>query len=97
MDATPGVPTDYKDKDLDSHLQNKNLQHGRYGLGAKDVIYDRHVAPRDDPGYIWLGALVMAIGGFLAATDRRYRSKVPAAVQDTAGSPPDPQPKLGAA
>src|SRR3989454_7176615 len=56
MDATPGVPTDYKDKDLDSHLQNKNLQHGRYGLGAKDVIYDRHVGPRDDPGYIWLGA-----------------------------------------
>jgi hypothetical protein len=39
----------------------------------------------------------MAIGGFLAATDRRYRSKVPAAVQDTAGPPPDPQPKLGAA
>src|SRR5438034_10999066 len=28
MDATPGVPTDYKDKDLDAHLQNKNLQHG---------------------------------------------------------------------
>jgi len=55
-DPTPGVPTDYKDRDLDSHLQNKNLQHGRYGLGAKDVIYDRHVAPRDDPGYIWLGA-----------------------------------------
>jgi hypothetical protein len=25
-------------------------------LGAKDVIYDRHVGPRDDPGYIWLGA-----------------------------------------
>jgi cytochrome c-type biogenesis protein CcmF len=47
--------------------------------------------------YIWLGALVMAIGGFLAATDRRYRSRVPAPVQDTAGSPPDPQPKLGAA
>ena len=23
--------------------------------------------------YIWLGALVMAIGGFVAATDRRYR------------------------
>src|SRR2546425_3281295 len=55
-DPTPGVPTDYKDRDLDSHLQNKNLQHGRYGLGAKDVIYDRHVSPRDDPGYIWLGA-----------------------------------------
>jgi len=56
MDATPGVPTDYKDKDLDAHLQNKNLTHGRYGTGAKDVIYDRHIAPRDDPGYIWLGA-----------------------------------------
>ena len=55
-DPTPGVPFDYKDKDLDAHLQNKNLQHGRYGLGAKDVIYDRHLAPRDDPGYIWLGA-----------------------------------------
>ena|SRR2546422_4080823 len=25
MDGTPGVPTDYKDKDLDAHLQNKNL------------------------------------------------------------------------
>src|ERR1700685_2748532 len=33
MDPTPGVPTDYKDKDMDSHLQNKNLQPGRYGLG----------------------------------------------------------------
>src|SRR3989449_11597060 len=56
MDATPGVPTDYKDKDLDAHLQNKNLTMVRYGAGAKDVIYDRHIAPRDDPGYIWLGA-----------------------------------------
>jgi len=32
--------------------------------------------------YIWLGALVMAIGGFIAATDRRYRTKVPAPAQD---------------
>jgi len=23
--------------------------------------------------WLWLGALLMAIGGFLAATDRRYR------------------------
>jgi cytochrome c-type biogenesis protein CcmF len=46
--------------------------------------------------YIWLGALVMAIGGFLAATDRRYRSKIPVPAQDLA-SPPDPEPKLGAA
>ena len=26
--------------------------------------------------WIWLGCLTMALGGFLAATDRRYRSKV---------------------
>jgi cytochrome c-type biogenesis protein CcmF len=32
--------------------------------------------------YIWLGALIMAVGGFVAATDRRYRSKVPAAAAD---------------
>jgi cytochrome c-type biogenesis protein CcmF len=38
--------------------------------------------------YIWLGALVMAIGGFLAATDRRYRVKVPAASLDPIGAPP---------
>jgi cytochrome c-type biogenesis protein CcmF len=24
-------------------------------------------------GFIWIGALVMAIGGFIATTDRRYR------------------------
>jgi cytochrome c-type biogenesis protein CcmF len=47
--------------------------------------------------YIWLGALVMAIGGFLAATDRRYRSKVSAPARDEAASPPNPEPKLGAA
>jgi cytochrome c-type biogenesis protein CcmF len=47
--------------------------------------------------YIWLGALVMAIGGFLAATDRRYRSKLAAPVKDEVASPPDPEPKLGAA
>ncbi len=47
--------------------------------------------------YIWLGALVMALGGFIAATDRRYRNKVPAAARDVATSPPDPEPKLGAA
>ncbi len=47
--------------------------------------------------YIWLGALVMALGGFIAATDRRNRNKVPAAVPDAVPSPPDPEPKLGAA
>jgi cytochrome c-type biogenesis protein CcmF len=44
--------------------------------------------------YIWLGALVMALGGFIAATDRRYRSRVPAPVRDTVASPPNPEPKL---
>jgi cytochrome c-type biogenesis protein CcmF len=47
--------------------------------------------------YIGLGALVMALGGFIAATDRRYRNKVPAAARDAVTSPPDPEPKLGAA
>ena len=55
-DATPGVPTDYHDRDLNSHLQNANLQHGWYGKGAKDVQYVRHLGPKDDPGYIWLGS-----------------------------------------
>jgi cytochrome c-type biogenesis protein CcmF len=41
--------------------------------------------------YIWLGALVMAIGGFVAATDRRYRVKAPAASKDAlTAAPPDP-------
>ena len=56
MDPTPGQPVDYKDTNLDAHLQNKNLTMVRYGIGAKDVIYDRHISPKDDPGYIWLGA-----------------------------------------
>jgi cytochrome c-type biogenesis protein CcmF len=47
--------------------------------------------------YIWLGALVMAIGGFVAATDRRYRLKVPAASLDPVGAPPDAAPKPGIA
>jgi cytochrome c-type biogenesis protein CcmF len=47
--------------------------------------------------YIWLGALIMALGGFIAATDRRYRNKVPAPARDVVPSPPNPEPKLGAA
>jgi cytochrome c-type biogenesis protein CcmF len=47
--------------------------------------------------YIWLGALVMAVGGFLAATDRRYRSKVPVGARDSVAAPPQPKPTLGAA
>jgi len=47
--------------------------------------------------FIWLGALVMALGGFIAATDRRYRLKVPASARQATTTPPDPEPKLGAA
>jgi len=46
--------------------------------------------------YIWLGALVMALGGFIAATDRRYRLKQPAAAKAVAG-PPRAEPKAGIA
>jgi cytochrome c-type biogenesis protein CcmF len=45
--------------------------------------------------YIWLGAIVMALGGLLAATDRRYRMKVPAQAVAAAQSPPKPRTQLG--
>jgi cytochrome c-type biogenesis protein CcmF len=45
--------------------------------------------------YIWLGAIVMALGGLLAATDRRYRMKVPAQAAAAAQSPPKPRRQLG--
>jgi cytochrome c-type biogenesis protein CcmF len=47
--------------------------------------------------YIWLGALVMAIGGFAAATDRRYRIKAAVTSSDAAAAPPGAQPKAGVA
>ena len=47
--------------------------------------------------YIWLGALVMAIGGFVAATDRRYRVRVPVTEATTAAAPPDRSPTPGIA
>ena len=40
--------------------------------------------------YVWMGALVMAIGGAIAASDRRYRSKVKSEAVQTIGAPPDP-------
>jgi cytochrome c-type biogenesis protein CcmF len=46
--------------------------------------------------YIWLGAIVMALGGLIAATDRRYRVKVPVAAQGMV-SPPNPRAELGSA
>jgi cytochrome c-type biogenesis protein CcmF len=45
--------------------------------------------------YIWLGAIVMALGGLLAATDRRYRIKVPAEAAASAQAPPKPRAELG--
>jgi cytochrome c-type biogenesis protein CcmF len=47
--------------------------------------------------YIWLGALVMAIGGFIAATDRRYRVKAPVTSPAGVAAPPNPQPRVGLA
>jgi len=47
--------------------------------------------------YIWLGALVMAVGGLVAATDRRYRIKVPVTSPDAVAVPPGPEPRPGIA
>jgi len=38
--------------------------------------------------WIWLGAVIMAIGGLLAATDRRYRLAVRQAARIPKGSAP---------
>jgi len=35
--------------------------------------------------WIWLGALMMGFGGFLAAADKRYRMKVKTRVRDALG------------
>jgi cytochrome c-type biogenesis protein CcmF len=42
--------------------------------------------------YIWLGAFVMAVGGLVAATDRRYRLRVKATSPDGAAAPPGAEP-----
>jgi cytochrome c-type biogenesis protein CcmF len=47
--------------------------------------------------YIWLGALVMAVGGVVAATDRRYRLRAQVASADAVAAPPGPEPRLFAA
>jgi hypothetical protein len=39
----------------------------------------------------------MAIGGLIAATDRRYRVKVPALSPAAVSAPPNPQVDLGSA
>ncbi len=47
--------------------------------------------------YIWLGAFVMAVGGLVAATDRRYRLRVKSTSPDTVAAPPGPEPRLRSA
>jgi cytochrome c-type biogenesis protein CcmF len=39
--------------------------------------------------YIWLGAIIMAVGGIVAATDRRYRSRVRATSTDPVPGAPE--------
>jgi cytochrome c-type biogenesis protein CcmF len=46
--------------------------------------------------YIWLGAIIMAFGGLLAATDRRYRVKVAAEAPEKS-APPNVEPQPGSA
>ena len=46
--------------------------------------------------YVWLGALLMALGGAVCASDRRYRVKVPAAEEVRAARSPGPDPKPSA-
>ena len=47
--------------------------------------------------YIWLGAMVMALGGFVAATDRRYRARVADRGPRRARLAARAQPRLGEA
>jgi cytochrome c-type biogenesis protein CcmF len=47
--------------------------------------------------YIWLGAFVMALGGVIAATDRRYRLRVKAVSAEGVAAPPGPGPRLRSA
>jgi cytochrome c-type biogenesis protein CcmF len=52
------------------------------GEGAWSVR--AHVKPF--VGWIWAGALLMALGGLLAAADRRYRARAPVAAAGFAGA-----------
>jgi cytochrome c-type biogenesis protein CcmF len=47
--------------------------------------------------YVWLGALIMALGGVVAASDRRYRIRAKAASSASVAAPPRPEPGLGPA
>jgi cytochrome c-type biogenesis protein CcmF len=45
--------------------------------------------------YIWLGAIIMALGGLLAATDRRYRVKATADAAQPSKTPRAGRAELG--
>ncbi len=45
--------------------------------------------------YIWIGALIMAIGGVVAGTDRRYRMRAPQEASTAGAAPAPPEPALG--
>jgi cytochrome c-type biogenesis protein CcmF len=42
--------------------------------------------------YVWLGAVLMALGGLLSTVDRRYRKRVPVAQTQAVTGPPQNQP-----
>ena len=46
--------------------------------------------------YVWLGALLMAVGGGVCASDRRYRVKAAATAEDRVARAPGPDPKPSA-
>jgi cytochrome c-type biogenesis protein CcmF len=56
----------------------ENLGEGRWSIRAQ-------LRPLID--YVWLAAAIMALGGGLAASDRRYRSKSPATESETVAAP----------
>jgi cytochrome c-type biogenesis protein CcmF len=47
--------------------------------------------------YIWLGAIIMALGGIVAASDRRYRMRAKAAASSDPVAAPVPKPSFGSA
>ena len=59
------------------------------GIPLGDGAWSMRIQYKPLVRYIWLGALVMAIGGFIAATDRRYRIR--GAGAGRRGVPPNPR------
>ena len=69
---------DFKRLDLRLHLPALLLGHL---LLREVVLSDPTVRVQVKPfmGWVWAGCIVMALGGLLAASDRRYRQRVKAA------------------